>query len=127
MSALSNDLDRLLSWLESIGLHPPSQDVRIVEVSADEVKLDDGKYHIRRDELCRPSDYEPRFDELLQAGYPWINMSCFGTYDSYLIVAIELPSPSPLRPGLPTSVNLSGPARTVLDHSWCVDPKLAVE
>src|SRR5712692_6401108 len=32
MSALSNYLDMLLHWLESIGLQPPSQDVRILEI-----------------------------------------------------------------------------------------------
>jgi len=94
MSALSNYLDMLLHWLESIGLHPPSQDVRLVEVS-----LGDGTYHVRRDELRKPLDYGARFEELLRIGYPWC----------------------------PTRVNLSGPARTVLDHQWHVDSVLTIE
>ena len=111
MSALSNYLDMLLHWLESIGLHPPSQDVRLVEVS-----LGDGTYHVRRDELRKPLDYGARFEELLRIGYPWLNMSCYGVHDGSLIVAIEVPSPRVgLSPRCPTRVNLSGPARIVLD------------
>jgi len=123
VSALSNYLDMLLHWLESIGLQPPSQDVRILEIS-----LGDGTYHVRRDELRKPLDYEARFEELLRAGYPWLNMSCYGVHDGSLIVAIEVPSPRVgLSPGCATRVNLSGPARIVLDHQWRVDSVLTIE
>ena len=123
MSALSNYLDVLLHWLESIGLQPPSQDVRILEIS-----LGDGTYHVRRDELRKPLDYEARFEELLRAGYLWLNMSCYGVHDGSLIVAIEVPSPRVgLSPRCPTRVNLSGPARIVLDQQWRVDSVLTIE
>jgi len=123
MSALSNYLDMLLHWLESIGLHPPSQDVRLVEVI-----LGDGTYHVRRDELRKPLDYGARFEELLRAGYSWLNMSCYGVHNGLLIVAIEVPSPRVgLSPGCTTRVNLSGPARIVLDQHWHVDSVLTIE
>jgi len=141
MGALSNHLDGLLRCLESSGLRPPSQDVRIIEVSAG-VNSSDGKHHVRNDELRRPSEYENRFDELLQTGYRWLNLSCYGVHEGFLIVAVEVPSAtvahmtpsgwSPegkartLHPGCTTSVNLSGPARIVLDHQWRVDSVLTI-
>jgi hypothetical protein len=141
MSALSNNLDRLFLWLNSIGLQPPSLDVRIVEVHPCDVNQNDGKCSIRREDLHKPSDYKSRFDELLQAGYPWLNMSCYGLYDGLLIVTIEIPSQSVPRmtpsgwsdeqrvlyPGRDTSVNISGPARMVLDRGWNVDALLTIQ
>ena len=86
----------------------------------------DGAAHIRQTDFRDPSDYATRFDELLQAGYPWLNMSCYGIHDGRLIVAIEIPSPRPLHPGCATSVNLSGPSRTVLDSGWRTDAVLTI-
>jgi hypothetical protein len=124
MSALSSHLDRLLDWLEGMGLHSPSRDVRIVEISQISRVSADGTYHVRRDELRRPLDYETRFDELLRTGYTWLNMSCYGVHDGLLIVAIEVPGPRTLYPGCPTSVNLSGPA---VDRKWNVAAVLTIE
>ena len=83
MGALSNHLHELLRCLESSGLQLPSQDVRIIEVNAG-VNRSDGKYHVRKDELRRPSEYENRFDELLQTGYRWLNVSCYGVHEGFL-------------------------------------------
>jgi hypothetical protein len=124
MSALTNDLDRLLSWLESIGLQPPSREARIVEISQISRVSTDGTYHVRRNQLRKPLDYESRFDELLATGYTWLNMSCYGAHDGSLIVVIEVPGPRTLYPGCSTSVNLSGPAP---DHDWNIDAVLTIE
>jgi hypothetical protein len=112
MSALSIHLDRLFRWLPSVGPELLSHDVRIVEVHCDTFNMENGTYHVRRDDLLTPSDYEVRFEELLRAGYPWLNMSCYGVHRGLLLVAIEVPSPRPLQPGRATSVNLSGPVCT---------------
>ncbi|HET8925679.1 MAG TPA: hypothetical protein VFN26_22035 [Candidatus Acidoferrum sp.] len=127
MSALSNHLDRLLALLEDCGLHPPSRDVRIVEISQIRRVSPDGTVHVRRDELRSPLDYEARFDELLRTGYAWLNVSCYGVHDGFLIVAIEVPGPRTLYPGCPTSVNLSGPENRVLDQEWNVAAILTIE
>jgi hypothetical protein len=138
MSALSSHLDRLLRWLETTDSQLPSRDVRILEVNTREVNPKDGKYHVRKDQLRLPSQYERRFDELLQMGYPWLNLSCFGVYDNFLIVAVEVPSSpdvtsfsssvqrGPLRLRL-TSVNISGPQFRVRDAEWAVDSVLTIE
>jgi len=52
MSALSDDLERLLDWLGSIGLHPPSRDMRIVEIGSGI-----GTPRVRREALRRPLEY----------------------------------------------------------------------
>lgn len=108
MSALSIHLDKLFRWLPSVGPEPLTHDVRIVEVHCDAINLEDGTYHVRRDDLLTLSDYEVRFEELLGAGYPWLNISCYGLHEGSLLVAIEVPSPRPLQPVRATSVNLSG-------------------
>lgn len=122
MSALSFHLDRLLHKLASMRLELPSQGVLIIEISQIRRVYADGTYHVRRDELRRPLDYETRFDELLQTGYTWLNMSCYGVHDGSLIVAIEVPGPRTLFPGCATSVNLSGPA-----HEGNVSAVLKIE
>ncbi len=124
MSALSTHLEQLLGWLEGIGLQPPSKDVLIIEVNDENQR--DGTVQVRQKELHHPSEYAIRFDELLQAGYPWLNMSCYGVRDGQLIVAIEVPSPRPLHPGRATSVNLSGPSRMALENNWRTDSILTV-
>src|SRR5260370_29845230 len=106
MSALSRHLDRLLQRLDSFELQPSSREVRLVEISQVSRVSADGTYHVRRDQLRRPLDYESRFDELLKTGYVWLNMSCYGVHDRWLIVAIEVPGPRTLYPGCFTSVNL---------------------
>jgi hypothetical protein len=137
MSALSSHLDRLILWLETSAGQLPSKDVRIVEVNTREVNPKDGKYHVRKGQLRPPWEYEGRFDELLQMGYPWLNLSCVGVYNSFLIIAIEVPGlpnvapskSSPKRSGPEglTSVNVSGPQFRVRDAAWEVDSVLAIE
>ena len=122
MSVLSDHIERLLDGLGSIGLPPPSRDIRIIEIAPGM-----GTPHVRREALRKALEYEGRFQELMQAGYPWLNMSCYGVHDGLLIVAIEIPSPRSLTSGHATSVNLSGPANIVLDHRWCVDSVLTIE
>src|SRR5258708_29995631 len=132
MSALSSHLDGLILWLETARGQVPSHEVRMLEVNTREVNLKDGKYHVRKDQLRLPSQYESRFDELLQMGYPWLNLSCFGVYDGFLIVAVEvptLPDVTPFRSSLQqlTSVNISGPQSIVCDAAWALDSVLTIE
>jgi hypothetical protein len=175
MSALSNNLTRLFSWLESIELRPPSEEVRIFEVSPDNPKVGPpiGRGHVeaisllfdfrsravrenrqrqvmvidqvlgsigresrRRvrlrisiGQLRTPSEYDPRFDELLKEGFSWLNMSCYGVYDGFVIVAIEVPNreEGTLHPGTVTSVKFSGPTSSTKSRGWSVEELLLVE
>ncbi|MFZ3339242.1 MAG: hypothetical protein WA609_12070 [Terriglobales bacterium] len=174
MSALSDNLARLFRWLEGIELLPPSEEVRILEVSPDilragrptgcghddvvvllldfrsrvqenrrrQVKVIDqvlagigeesrrrARLRVSRDQLRKPSDYDSRFDELLKEGFSWLNMSCYGVYDGFVIVAIEVPyrERGTLRPGIVTPVNFSGPSASVSSRGWNVEELLLVE
>src|SRR5260370_17028431 len=132
MSELSKNVDRLFQWLVSIGLPPSSGDVRIVEIRNGIAKADDrGRFHVWQEELRKPSDYEGRFEELLQMGFSWLNLSCAGVYRGSLIVSVEVPAnpalSKPPPPYLNTPVNLSGPSNYSLDHGWSVDRVLVIE
>jgi hypothetical protein len=120
MSLLSEQLARLFQWFETIGLQPPSTDVRIVEVHSNAANLDDrGRSRVQRDALHEVSGYEARFAELMRLGLPWINMSCYGTFDGFLIIAIEfreVAAPIDRPTWFSTPVNLSGPPRLVLQN-----------
>lgn len=124
MSALSDHLDRLLQSLE----RPPSKDVRIVEIDPD-AEWSGGRYYVRQENVYKPLDYENRFDELLRTGYAWLNMSCYGLWNGFLIVAIEMPRATALnmKPRSATSVNLSGPTVGVLARDWNVDAVLRID
>ena len=126
MSALSSYLDMLLQEIESLGLQPPSRDVRVIEISQIRRVSPDGTYHVQQNELRKPVDYESRFDELLATGYSWLNMSCCGFHDGSPIVMIEVPGPRTLYPGCFTSVNTS--RRTPPDGAeWDVTWLLTIE
>jgi hypothetical protein len=175
VSALSDNLERLFSWLESIELRPASGEVRIREVSSDlprvgppmgcghddvaillldfrsravqenrqrQVTAIEGAFaeigkesrrrarlRVSRNQLRRPSDYDSRFDELLREGFSWLNMSCYGVYDGFVIVAIEVPyrKEGTLRPGSVTSVNLSCRTESASSSNWSVENLLLVE
>ena len=122
MSLLAEQISRLFQWLESIGLRPPSADVRIVEVHSNAPNLDDrGRSRVQRDALHEVPEYEARFAELMRLGLPWINMSCYGIFDGFLIVAIEfreVAAPIERPTWFSTPVNLSGAPRLVLQNGW---------
>ena len=132
MSELSKNLDRLFHWLVRMGLAPPSGDVRLVEIRNGVRKYDGrGRVHIRRDELHKPSEYEGRFEELLQMGFGWVNLSCYGVYQTFLIVGVEVPAEPAivmtLQPEFRTPVNLSGPSNQSLERGWSVDGNLVID
>jgi hypothetical protein len=126
MSALEDELGRLLDFLDRRGHRPPTRRLRIVEVPYRTPIDQRGRIRVQRSGLCEPGAYEARFDELLAAGLPWLNMSCYGALDDTLIVAVELPM-EPSKPAAKTSVNLSGPPAAVLSHGWNADQVLSLE
>ena len=131
MSLLSEQITRLFQWLESIGRRPPSTDVRIVEVHSNAPNLDDrGRSRVHRNALHEVSAYEARFAELMRLGIPWINMSCYGVFDGFLIVAIEfreVAAPIERPAWFVTPVNLSGPTRLALQHGWDAEEIVVID
>jgi hypothetical protein len=126
MSNLTISLNALQNFLEERGIAPTTLDVRIVEIGPD-VEIDEhGRFHVKRTEIRTVAEYEERFNELLDSGLPWLNMSCYGVDDGKMLVAVEVPR-SLSKSSLRTSVNYSGPVATVLEADWKVDSVLVFE
>ena len=119
MSALSDSLEQLFKFLERRGQSPPTQDVRVFEIDPRSKPDSEGRLRILSSQLQEPQEYEARFEELITAGLPWINISCYGVHKKLLLVGVEIPAKSPtsIRPRL-SSLNYSGPQRSVLDNGW---------
>ena len=126
MTILADELQRLLGFLEEQGRRPPTRQLRIVEVPHGAPLDPLGRIRLRRNEVHEPSDYEPRFNELMKAGLPWLNVTCYGVQDDTLLVGIEVPT-APVTPSSRTSVNFSGPAKRVVDNEWKVDQVLVID
>jgi hypothetical protein len=120
MNILSDSLTKLFELLEESGLLPPVSEVRLVEIDRPAAIDKRGRLIISRDTLQVPSEYASRFESLTHSGLPCVNMSCYGVYNGFLIVGIELPdyvlSEENIHRG--TSVNYSGPQRSVLQNGW---------
>ncbi len=116
---LDQHLQRLLSFLSERGLQPPpTEHIKILEIGR--ASAGSGPLVVRASELLDPADYAQRFEELLDAGFAWLNLSCYGVVDGSLLVAVELPAAPSGAVGGP-SVNLSGPAQSVLERDWILD------
>ncbi len=128
MSALLDSLQYLFQFLEKGGNPSPSLDVLLIEIGHDTATDDRGRLRIRRDALRKPSDYESRFEELLHSGMPWLNVSCYGVYEGFLIVSIEIPQGIPENARADRlSINYSGPPLTVIQHGWDVTEIAVIE
>ena len=121
--SLGNHLERFREFLsESLDV-PAVADFRVFESNSG--PADCGKYHIRRGELVTPSEYEARFKQLTEQGFPWLNIECFGIYEASLIVRVRTPDYSVQ--GAQTSVNYSGPTRRVVQADWDASVSLTIE
>ncbi|MCX5741998.1 MAG: hypothetical protein NT062_05815 [Proteobacteria bacterium] len=125
LSALRDSLERLFGFLAEQGLVAPTMEVWLVEIRSWADVDDRGRPRVRRADLRPPEAYEARFDELLAAGYAWINMSCYGLLRGGLVVVIETPRETRSRLSR-VSVNLSGPPNAARERGWDVDEVLAI-
>jgi hypothetical protein len=128
VNTLSNCLENLFAFLSKRGLVPPLQDVRIVEIPPGTLVNDEGRVRISPDALYTVADFEPRFERLSNLGLPWINVTCYGVYQRFLIIGIETPNvPRNAVPAARTSINYSGPSARVLKHEWNALEEVAIE
>ena len=125
MGSLTASLDALLLFLQQAGLRPPSWNVRILETGPSAPTDALGRISVKRDRLRTVAEYGPRFDALLDQGWPWLNVSCCGIDGDQMIVTVELP-PSKSH-SVRTSVNYSGPTQAVLEAAWSADVVIAFE
>jgi hypothetical protein len=117
MRTLQTHLEELVKFSSP----PPHAAVRVVELVADVGEFDSqGKWRIKAKALHEPQEYEARFQELLGRGYGWVNLTCVGIQDDFLVAGIQVPREvTGVRGG--TSVNLSGASVRVRRHGWHFD------
>ena len=126
MSDLSNKLKEFTDWLVNINLPPPVTEIRIIELDRNPEIDKKGRVKIEKINIHKPENYEERFNELMTSGISWLNMSCYGVYDEYLIIVIEKPmknfglNPKP-------SVNFSAPNTEVIRRKWDATQAIIVE
>jgi hypothetical protein len=109
MSRLRQSVEDLSRWLRERGA-PCWADVAIVELSRTaQLRAAPGGEHIHvsRSELRTVASYQARFEQLLDQGHAWINLSAFGFVGDTLLITVETPRSS--ASAQRTSVNLSGP------------------
>jgi hypothetical protein len=97
------------------GKPPSPQSVLIAELKPEEFVI--GPPRVKQESLRTPEEYEARFQELLDAGFAWLNMNYAGAFRGQGLVLIEYPR-SVARSKGRTSVNFSGPPRLVADAGW---------
>ncbi len=124
MAILSEKLLELCEFLRVSGGPTTWRGIRIFEVGSN---FDDsGKPRVSRNRLVPQDEYSARFDELLTFRLPWINLSCFGIYDGFLVVGVEAPHPSAAL-CLNTSINYSGAPTPVRSPLWDSSSALVIE
>jgi hypothetical protein len=114
-------------FLNRAGCEPPTCEVRILELHVKSSVDGCGRFRVRRSDYREPKGYAERFGVLLEAGLPWINVSCCGVDQGNLIVVVELPREEARVHTSRTSINYSGPTRDVLEHNWDASVALAIE
>jgi hypothetical protein len=126
MSALRDSLAELFVFLTKEGIEVPTRHVWILELDSSADVDERGRPRVSRSDLRDPVAYEVRFDELLAAGPPWINISCWGVDGERLVVAVETPRKTGL-PSSTTSINYSGPTTATQERGWDVGEVLALK
>jgi hypothetical protein len=113
METLDQALVRLKTWLSASDNFPGWKDVRVIEIGRGTqfqgAEGTPGTRYVAESAVFAPSSYAPRFEELLSAGYSWLNLSLYGMLGETAIIAVEIPRASVGTPTGRTSVNLSGP------------------
>jgi hypothetical protein len=114
--SLNETVSQLLDWAcGATGQPPRPTSVMVAEITPAARK--GLKLQFSASDLRSVSEYEDRFEHLVDSGYAWINVSYCGEIRGHGLVLIEYPS-SPARGKGAPSMNFGGPPRCVADASW---------
>lgn len=106
---LATHVDRLVAFCATAcGPLPHWNGVALLDTSVPGIRRDADGVTAPRRALVPIAEFASRFDVLLRAGYPWINLSAYGVFREELIVGLEIPSYTGNVPIGRTSVNYSG-------------------
>lgn len=108
---LHEHVEELVAFCERVaGPVPRYSTVRFLDTSDPSVRYD-GAWRLPKSALLSTVEFARTFEQLLLAGYSWINLSAYGVSEGKLVVGVERPAVATgVAKGL-TSVNYSGPSQ----------------
>ena len=113
---LDEHLLQLRKWLVLSGSMPEWSDVLVTETTRINITE---PLSIVVGVLYGLEVYRPRFVELVNRGWRWINLNALGLFSGNLILSVETPSSEPT--ASTTSVNYSGPIKAVAERGFALD------
>ncbi len=102
--------DELASLLSSLNLPAVPREIRVIEILPGDYG-EDGYLRVPSARVLLSDDFSSRFDQLVRAGYSWINLNYLGMHEGAAVVAVEVPRHATGAPK--PSINYSGPPRVV--------------
>jgi hypothetical protein len=110
VAELHRHIDELVRRLSVNKPVPPFSQTRVVDTTDERVRYvaEDRRWEMPQAALRTTSKFAPEFEKLTAAGYSWVNVTALGILNETLILGVEKPR-SAAGPGVPTSVNYSGP------------------
>ena len=113
VNRLDVEVENILKWLRKENNIPMYEKILfLLSIDYKNSKINNNfiKTIIKNEEFYALEKFYIIFDNLLNSGYPWINLHCAGIYNSSLIFSIELPSYTSKIPANKVIINFSGPA-----------------
>jgi hypothetical protein len=109
---LAEHVEELLQFCRRVAGPIPPFNTKLFLNTSDPRARFDGRWVVERGGLQTASEFAPRFNELLMAGYACVSLSAHGVFGDALIVGVELPREATGVPVGLTSVNYAGPAQS---------------
>jgi hypothetical protein len=127
MSELRKHFERLMAFAKQSDFRKPFSQVYFVENR----KINHSNNSEIADEISRRDiisfeDYEDRFNEILNQGHSWVNLSFAGTMDDALLIVVELPNYKNTVLFEWVSVNPSLPEKRVVENDWNISPFMKI-
>jgi hypothetical protein len=118
---LRKHFERLMELAKQHNFHQSFSQVYFVNDKSIRRFFDSNKPdEILRKDIFTFEDYENQFDELLNQGHSWLNLSFVGIVKDSLLIIIELPKYKNNASCKSISINLSLPNQEIIEKNWNV-------
>jgi ketosteroid isomerase-like protein len=107
--SLADHVEELVRFCQRIASPVPAFSTKLFLDTSDPHVRYDRRWIVEPGSLLTAAEFAPRFNEMLTAGYSWVNLSAHGVFREALIVGVELPRETTGVPVGLTAVNYSGP------------------
>lgn len=125
MSDILIELDRLMKFINSVGIESPENcGFRVLDFTKNYASDENGRLIVSESDFVDPMLLSTQFAEITNCGYSWINLNCCGLHKNYLIARVERPRKR--GDAKSTSVNHSGPSKASTESGWDISGSLKV-